>query len=136
MMPERCKFASPVAKGYTNTITHEMNSSSSDYSRVERRGKVRNYEPFSVKVQYADPNGNFFEIDTVLDNLSTSGLYLRMAQKVHAGDKLSIRINLPPVSDVAAPGLNVSTEGEVLRVDPLRNDKFGVAVRFTRYRVL
>lgn len=135
-MSERSKFTSPVAQGYTNEITRDMNSSSSNTSRVERRSKVRNYEPFPAKVQCTDPNGDLFEIDTVLDNLSTSGLYLRMAQKVQEGDQLSIRIKLPPVSDVAAPGLNVSTEGEVLRVDCLKSDSFGVAVRFTRYRVL
>ena len=102
----------------------------------ERREKARVCEHVPARVQGADPTGNPFEIDTLLDNLSASGLYMHMAQKVQQGDKLSIRIKLPPVADVTSPGLDVSTEGEVLRVDPLESDSFGVAVRFTRHRVL
>ena len=109
---------------------------------VDRRRKVRICELFPTKIKGADPQGNLYEIDTVLENLSASGLYVRMAQKVQEGDKLSIRIKLPPVSEVGAPGLNVLTEGDVLRVDCLESDSFGVAVvftrsvRFTRYRVV
>jgi hypothetical protein len=97
---------------------------------------VRVYEPFPLKVQGADPTGSLFEIDTVSENLSSSGLYLRMAKTVEKGDKLSIRIKFPPVANDNAPGLNVAASGEVQRIDRLDNDTFGVAVRFTRHHVL
>ncbi len=102
----------------------------------ERRYKARVYEPYAVRVQGTDPTGSLFEINTVLENLSTSGLYLRMAKPVEKGDKLSIRIKIPPVSDDTAPGLHVAASGEVQRIDRLDNDTLGVAVRFTRHRVL
>jgi hypothetical protein len=118
-----------------NNSPTSSNSSCGSYSGKERRDKTRVYERFSAKVQGADAEGSPFEMDTVLENLSSSGLYMRMARKVQEGDNLSIQIKLPPVSDVAAPGLRVAAQGEVLRVNCL-NDDYGVAVRFTRHRVL
>jgi hypothetical protein len=119
-----------------NRASNSANGSCGCYGGEERRQKMRVCEIFFAKVQGADPRGNPFEIAAVLENLSTSGLYMRIAQKVQEGDKLSIRIKLPPVSDLTAPGLDVAAEGEVLRVDRLEKDSFAVAVRFTRHRVL
>ena len=136
MMPERSKSTSPVAKGYSNTITHDMNSSSINHSRVERRRKVRVYEPFPAKVEGTDADGNSFEIETVLYDLSAGGTRLRMPRQVAEGEKLSLSLTVPAASEGELKGLRVAAYGIVRRVDPLPNGLLSLAVEFTRFRIL
>ena len=135
-MPERSKFASPAAQVYTKEITHEMNSSSSNDYRVERRRKVRIYEPFPAKVEGTDADGNFFEIETVVDDLSAGGALLQMPRQVAEGEKLSISLTVPAASEGELKGLRVAAYGVVRRVNPWPNGLLSLAMEFTRFRIL
>ena len=132
-------FPVRVSIGQKGTTVRDRSTSSSSlctcYNGKERREKARILDSFSARVQGIDLKGRRFELDAVLENLSSSGLYMRVREMVREGDQLSIRIHVPPVSDLTAPGLNVAAQGEVLRVDRLTDD-YGVAVRFKRRRIM
>jgi len=136
MMPERSKSTSPVAPGYSNKITHDMNPSSSNHSRIERRRKVRVYEPFPAKVEGTDADGNSFEIETVVDDLSAGGARLRMPRTVAEGEKLSLSLTVPSASEGELKGLRVAAYGVVRRANPSPDGLLSLAVEFTRFRIL
>jgi hypothetical protein len=89
-----------------------------------------------VKVRGVDVAGKAFEVDAVLDNLSGGGLHMRLERKVREGTELFtvIRFSHPQVESETGP--RVATRGIVLRVTPLPEGSYGVAVEFTRHRFL
>lgn len=91
--------------------------------------------PFHAKVEGKDDTGQEFIIQTVLDNLSSSGLYLRIMPCVEEGAKLAIELGLPPptVSDDAT---RFAIEGVVVRRENRIGGAFGLAVNFDRVRFL
>jgi hypothetical protein len=135
-MPERSKFASSVAKRYSNRIKHEMNSFSSIQRKPERRRKVRIYESFPARVEGTDAEGNSFEIETVVDDLSAGGARLQMPRLVVEGQKLSLSLTVPAASEGEFKGLRVAAYGVVRRVDSLPSGLLSLAIEFTRFRIL
>src|SRR5437899_2366444 len=102
----------------------------------ERRSKPRIDVPFSAKVQGVDANGESFEIDSLLDNLSASGLYLRMARTVNQGVELLVLVQLPAASFDNAEASQIEARGLILRAEPQGDGACGVAVGFTNHRFL
>jgi hypothetical protein len=103
---------------------------------VERRLKPRIRKAFRVNVRGANAKGEPFEAATVLDNLSSSGLYLRVGQDVEKGSKLSILIRLSNSPDDDARVANVAVEGTVLRAEPLPDEAWGLAIRISSRRFM
>jgi c-di-GMP-binding flagellar brake protein YcgR len=103
---------------------------------IERRGAVRVAIPFPATVRGLDQTGDRFTLDTILDNLSSTGLYLRLARMVAPGAALFIvvRLTVVPAQQVAAA--SVAVRGVVLRAELQLDGTWGVAVRFTRHRFL
>ena len=95
---------------------------------IERRRWRRIYEPFATTVYGADESGQEFEAKTTLDNLSGSGLYLRLAQAVKQGTKLSfiVRPSFSPGNEAPAPYIAVN--GVVLRAEPQPDGIYGLGV--------
>src|SRR5438270_3427276 len=54
---------------------------------AERRRRPRLYEPFPVMVRGVDASGTSFEINTVLDNMSADGLYVRLRRQVRRSEE-------------------------------------------------
>jgi hypothetical protein len=52
---------------------------------LERRGKPRVSEPFPTTVSGIDKAGESFDLDCVLDNISSTGLYLKMPRQLEQG---------------------------------------------------
>ena len=102
----------------------------------ERRSKPRIDIPFPAKVQGVDANGESFEMDSVLDNFSAGGLYLRLARSINQGTELSVVVSSPTKSADKSGSTGVAAEGVALRAEPQVNGTCGVAVGFTRYRFL
>lgn len=102
----------------------------------EQRAKPRIAAPFRTTVQGIDAMGVAFEENTVLDNLSSDGLYLRLRRQLLVGAKLSffIQMSVTPAEDESMR--NVVAEGRVLRADALSNGAYGVAVSFISRRFL
>jgi hypothetical protein len=103
---------------------------------LERRGAVRIAMPFPAIVRGIDQTGDRFTLDAVLDNLSSTGLYLRLAQPVERGATLFVlvRLAIAPAHQVRAAC--VAVQGVVLRAEPQPDDTCGIAVVFTRHRFL
>lgn len=104
------------------------------YGRGERRRYTRLYEPLPVRVRATDVGGEAFEIQTVLDNFSAGGLYVRLAQQVELGARLLAVVRLAAAP--AAPPLRIAVRGIVRRVELQPDNQWGVGVQFTRHRFL
>jgi len=96
----------------------------------ERRSRTRISVPFQAKVEGMDAKGEEFSIETVLDNLSSNGLYLRMMPGVETGARLTIVINLATSPRATDDASRFSVLGSVLRTDSLAGGVVGVAVGF------
>lgn len=103
----------------------------SNYAGQERRSKARLYKPFCAKVIGVNVAGRAFETEVVLENLSASGLYLRLAQQVETGTQLSVVMDLGEGEELAS---RVVAKGVVLRTQPQPDGTNGVAVILTRHR--
>jgi hypothetical protein len=103
---------------------------------IERRSKPRICELFPVTVHGVDGNGEAFETTSVLDNLSTDGLYVRIGQGIQPGATLSIIIELAPASNNGDPTARVVMYGMVLRSELTPSGACGVAIKFSRYQFL
>jgi PilZ domain-containing protein len=104
---------------------------------TERRRKPRIFDPFPAKVKGTNLDGESFETETVIDNLSADGLYLRLMQRVKQGAKLSVVFQLslkPGAEAVSQP--RVAVKGLVLRTESKPGGVFGVAITFDRARFL
>jgi hypothetical protein len=103
---------------------------------VERRGNSRIKNPFPAWVQGVDVGGECFDAQTVLDNLSSCGLYVRLLQRVEPGADLTITIKFTGdlTNDHSSPG--VIAVGEVVRSEPQAGGVCGVAVKFKRREFL
>jgi c-di-GMP-binding flagellar brake protein YcgR len=110
--------------------------SMNEFDGIERRGAVRVAIPFPATVRGMDQTGDRFTLDTVLDNLSSTGLYLRLARLVEPGAALFIvvRLTVVPAQQVAAA--SVAVRGVVLRAEPQAGETCGIAVGFTSHRFL
>jgi hypothetical protein len=104
--------------------------------REERRQKARIQEPFLAKVRGTDVSGEDFEAHTLLDNSSAGGLYMRLAREVRCGSRLFIVIDFSTAATERGAHGSLAMRGEVLRSEPRADGLCGVAVRFTRHRLL
>lgn len=102
----------------------------------ERRTKPRIFVPFHVKVHGVDVTGSVFHIETVLDNISADGLYVRIVACVKPGAKISLDVGLQPTSRVIEDAPRFSVDGVVLRTEEKPGGACGVAVAFERIRFL
>lgn len=106
------------------------------YKVPERRRKPRIHELFPVTVHGVDGNGEAFEANGVLDNLSVDGLYMKLRQCIGPGATLTIILQFWParVNGEATPRVLLS--GMVLRAELMPGGECGVAIKFTHHRFL
>lgn len=102
----------------------------------EQRRNVRIHIPFPAVVEGVDKTGQQFKIDTVLDNLSKDGLYMRLLPGVETGSKLHIVFRLSSTVGAEPSAPRVAVEGRVLRVEEKPGGACGVAVHFDPARFL
>ena len=118
------------------TATTPVKGALTSYTGVEHRRKVRIYEPFLARVHGVDASGEAFDIETTLDNLSASGLYLRLPRIVEQGAELLVDIVFSTAPNQGTTVARVATHGVVLRTEPHHAGLAGLAVAFTRHRFL
>jgi hypothetical protein len=104
-------------------------------NRAKSRGALRIAAPFPITVRGAE-RGARFTLHTVLDNLSATGLYLRLARPVAPDTLLFVVVRLAPAEDapIAAPG--VAARCEIVRMERQAEGSWGIAMRFMRQRFL
>ncbi len=100
----------------------------------ERRRKVRTPGPIPARVRGRDSCGKAFVRDAVLDNLSSCGLYLRVAVQVDERALLSVSFSLSAGSEHGQGGTQWQSLGIVRRVEPQADGSQGLGIEFKRYR--
>ena len=103
---------------------------------VERRAKPRIMEPFPVTVHGMDASGESFEVASVLDNLSASGLYLRLEQRIEPGTTLFIISLLTTAALITDAAPRLALHGVVLRSELRPGGFCGVAVALSNHKFL
>jgi len=98
----------------------------------ERRRKPRIATPFPTRVRGVNVAGEAFEVESVLDNLSSDGLYLRLGQQVKEKAKLEFSIRMSGVEQQQAP--TIQAHGVVLRAEIKPDGIVGLAVKLTHHR--
>ena len=99
----------------------------------ERRSKPRIYESFPATVLGMDGGGGVFEAATTIDNLSATGLYLRLPQRLEPGATLLVVVHLSVHGEVTG---RVAIHGVVLRAELQPDGACGIALSFTNHKFL
>ena len=103
-------------------------------NKSERRREQRIREPFPAIVEGVDKDGKSFEADTVIDNINSDCLYVRLLPLLERGACLSVAFRLSVASGKAATSAHVELKGEVIRVDSIPADVRGVVVAYALQR--
>ena len=98
-------------------------------SLMDMRKNARAYGSFPVRMRGVDESGCEFNMNSLVDNISSGGLYMQLGRPVAAGSRLFTVVQLLSDSAIAARGI-------VSRVERRPHGLSGVAVRFTRTRLL
>lgn len=104
--------------------------------RVERRKKPRIYTPFHARVIGVNSSGETFEASTVLDNMSSGGLYLRVEHDVRQGTQIVVTIRLSTKRIDLVPVAKVAVKGIVLRNEEQTNGTYGLGISIQTRRFL
>ena len=99
-------------------------------SNIEKRRRERISIPFPATVEGVDTDGEEFKIDTVIDNLSNEGLYLRMIPCVEIGSKLLVVFRLSSAARQGQSTPRILVRGNVLRVEEFPGGACGIALKF------
>ena len=94
---------------------------------VERRSKPRIQGPIPAMVRGSDTNGESFEIETALDNLSVGGLYVCLQRRLDVAAPLFALIRFA--------GMEIEATGVVKRVESQPNGSFGFGVALEDYNI-
>ena len=99
----------------------------------ERRQKARISEPFPARIWGVDSGNLPFNADGVIDNMSSTGLYLKTPKAVGSGSEVKLIVHLlsGPTSGVTA-----SMQGRVLRSELRTDGNYGLAVAISKHRFL
>jgi hypothetical protein len=100
---------------------------------LERRTKPRVSKPFPTTVSGIDKTGESFEFDCVLDNISSTGLYLRIPRQMPTGGDVRLVVHL---LNGSTSGVSASIHGEILRDEPQPDRKHGSAVAIKGHKFL
>jgi hypothetical protein len=99
---------------------------------LERRAQPRVKKAFAARVWAVDAAGLPFSVDCLIDNISATGLYLRIPSAMEAGCEISLTVRLfNGTEDCSIAGLR----GLVLRNEPQPDESFGIAVSITHREI-
>ena len=126
------------SRGHHHAHKEEAVVSDSGLRSVEqshdRRRNPRICVPFHATVHGVSNEGEEFILETVLDNVSGDGLYMRMMSSVKKGTRLAIEIVLHKPLQATEEGSHLLVDGVVLRTENKAGGVSGVAVAIDRVR--
>lgn len=102
--------------------------------RKERRQQRRICDPFPAKVKGVNVDGVAFEVDTVIDNISSACLYLRLMSFIERGARVRVTFRLSGSVKKAESSPMAEVTGEVLRADTKPGGVCGVAIGYKLHR--
>ena len=99
----------------------------------ERRQKARIKETFPARIWGVDSGDLPFNVDCVVDNISSTGLYLRVPKLVDAGSEVRLIVHLlhGPTSGVTA-----SLQGRIVRSESQADGRHGLAIAISKHKFL
>ncbi len=100
------------------------------HSIVERRAKPRSSDALPARVWGVDIDDHPFSFDCLLDNMSASGLYLRMPRRMKFSASISLVVRLPngPVE-----GKLAAIKGTVIRDEVEPDGDTGLGIRIVEH---
>jgi PilZ domain len=102
-------------------------------SVFERRAKPRSQNKMIARVWGVDSDDQPFSLDCVLDNISASGLYLRLPRRMKFFSSISLAVRLP---NLPVNGRFAAITGTVIR-DQIEHDGHGgVAVKIIEHSLI
>ena len=102
----------------------------------ESRSSARVSVPYIARLWSLGAAGRPWKEDTVLDNISAGGLYLRLKRHIQEGAHVHVAVRLSTAQAENIPGLRLAAHGVVLRTESQPGSTCGVAVEFSRRRIL
>jgi hypothetical protein len=105
--------------------------SASSHTGIDRRCAPRVDVHLAATVRGVDATNKPFEVETMLDNFSIGGLYLRLERSVAYGIELCIVVRLSSTS-VQRTTPHLTLYGMVVRAEPQLDGTQGVAILLTR----
>jgi len=102
-------------------------------SVFERRAKPRSDDKLTARIWAVDSDDQPFSLDCVLDNISASGIYLRLPRPMKFRASISLVVRLPngPVD-----GRFAAINGTVIRGQMEHDGHTGVAVKIIEHSLL
>jgi hypothetical protein len=113
---------------------HFMQRASSSFRDVElheRRRKPRLNDSLPARVWGIDNDGEMFGFDARVDNMSSSGLFLKISRPLKVSSQISLVVRL-----INGSGVMAAIKGKVLRDEPQLDGSRGIAVKITEHRFL
>lgn len=100
---------------------------------AERRSKPRSSEAHAARVWGVDIDDHPFSFDCLIDNMSASGLYLRMPRRMRFSAAISVVVRLlnGPVDGVMA-----AIKGTVIRDEIESDGHAGVGIRIIEHKFI
>src|SRR5690242_15899859 len=100
---------------------------------IERRAKPRSSDALPARVWGVDIDDQPFSFDCVLDNMSASGLYLRMPRRMKFSASVSLVVRLPngPVD-----GKLAAIKGTVIRDEIESHGHTGLGIKIVEHRFI
>ena len=86
----------------------------------ERRLSPRVEAAYPVRLKGIESGGRRFKEETLVENLSSGGLYLRLIGLCPIGSDVALVARLSITPEEIATGVRLAARGTVLRVDPSR----------------
>lgn len=96
---------------------------------MDMRKNARVYGCFPVRMRGVDESGFVFKATSLIDNISSGGLYMQIGRRVAEGSRLFVLAQF-------VTGAIIAARGFIVRVEPLPHSLTGVAMRFTRTKLL
>ncbi len=97
---------------------------------LEQRVKPRVSQPFPTTVSGVDNSGAAFDLACVIDNISSTGLYLKMPRQLAPGSEVRLIVKF---SAGTLPSAGVVIRGVALRSDPQSDETWGLAVTISEH---
>lgn len=114
----------PVAK---TTFARERNVV------FERRTKPRSNDRLPVRVWGVDIDDHPFSYECLLDNISASGVYLRIPRKMEFSSVLSLVVRLP---NGPFEGMSAAIKGTVIRDEMDTDGHRGIGIRIIEHEFI
>ena len=102
----------------------------------ERRHNLRLYEPYPTRVRGIAETGEAFTLETVVDNSSSGGLYLRTPIQVNQKKILHVIVCFTTLNTYEQSAPRLWIRGKVLRSERYSDGKFGIALAVKKYKCL